>query len=109
MTAMQKCVGFACETLDLQFLQGSESVVLHQDVSRNVLVVTFSAARADLTVARGFLGCENLEPGEMDSLQKTTRQILWTACGESRPLFDCVRRKVVACLSFFKFCITQSF
>lgn len=96
MTKMQRCVGLACEAIDLTCLKEAGTIVLHQDVSRGILVVTFSACSKSLQVARGFLGCEELPPAQMESLQTCTRDILLRACAGDRGLFNLVRRKVVA-------------
>lgn len=100
MTKMQRCVGLACEAIDLSFLKQAGTIVLHQDVSRGLLVVTFSACSETLEVARGFLGCEKLPPAEMESLQKCTRSILWRACAGRQDFFDAARSKVAACAQF---------
>lgn len=96
MTKMQRCVGLACEAIDLTCLKEAGTIVLHQDVSRGLLVVTFSACSKSLQVARGFLGCEELPPAQMESLQTCTRDILFRACAGDRGIFNLVRRKVVA-------------
>lgn len=96
LTKMQRCVGLACEAIDLTCLKEAGSIVLHQDVSRGILVVTFSACSKSLQVARGFLGCEELPPAQMESLQTCTRDILLRACAGDRRIFNLVRSKVVA-------------
>lgn len=101
MTQMQRCVGLACEAIDLKFLKTAGSIVLHQDVSKGVLVVTFSACSETLELCRGFLGCQKLPPSDMDSLQKCTRDILRSACAGNQAFFNEVRSKVAACTLAF--------
>lgn len=107
MTQMQRCVGMACDTIDLVFLlEKSSSIVLHQDVSKGLLVVTFSACSESLEVVRGFLGCCPIPPAEMESLQKCTRDILRTACAGNQAYFDVIRKK--GC-SLYQSCCLCSF
>lgn len=104
MTQMQRCVGMACDTIDLVFLlEKSSSIVLHQDVSKGLLVVTFSACSESLEVVRGFLGCCPIPPAEMESLQKCTRDILRTACAGNQAYFDVIRKKVATCINHVAF------
>jgi len=93
MTQMQRCVGMACDTIDLVFLlEKSSSIVLHQDVSKGLLVVTFSACSESLEVVRGFLGCCPIPPAEMESLQKCTSCISGMAANgrDKNRLTQCV-------------------
>ena len=104
MTQMQRWVGMACDTIDLVFLlEKSSSIVLHQDVSKGLLVVTFSACSESLEVVRGFLGCCPIPPAEMESLQKCTRDILRTACAGNQAYFDVIRKKVATCINHVAF------
>ena len=104
MTQMQRCVGMAWDTIDLVFLlEKSSSIVLHQDVSKGLLVVTFSACSESLEVVRGFLGCCPIPPAEMESLQKCTRDILRTACAGNQAYFDVIRKKVATCINHVAF------
>eukprot|EP00435_Cladocopium_sp_Y103_P066425 s1005_g28.t1 len=108
LTKMQRCLGLALETIDLKFLMQAGTIVLHQDVSKGVLVVTFSACSEKLELAKGFLGCQKLPPAEMDSLQKCTMDIVRSACAGNQTFFNEIRRKVAACTCFkSKFFVTE--
>ena len=94
MTRMQKCIGLACQALDLKCLKMAGTVVLHQDVSKGVMVVTYSSCNEDLIVTRGFLGSVQLRFADPEVLQKATLDILLQACSGNQGLFDIVRNNV---------------
>lgn len=95
---MQQCIGLACQALDLKCLKMAGTVVLHQDVSKGVMVVTFSSCNEDLIVTKGFLGSAQLRLTDPEALQKATFDILFKACSSNRGLFDIIRNNVATCI-----------